>query len=408
MRRIGVVSAARSDYGIYRPILDELAQHPSVEVVLFVTSAHLLEATGRTAGEIQQDQHAVIVTVDFPIDADTPFAMAHGAGAGVSAFANAFQRHPLDLLVVLGDRFEMLAASLASLPFNLPLVHLHGGEVTEGAIDDGIRHALTKLSHLHMVSNVEHARRLLQMGEEPWRVTVSGAPGLDAIRTVERLPIEEVSRRLGVDASRAFLLLTFHPPSRDPSTALDQLSEVVAGVDASGLPVVVTGSGIEVHGFEFNRALIEFCQRRSKAQFHSSLGQSMYFNAMARAAAVVGNSSSGLIEAPSFERPAVNIGERQRGRARGSNVIDVPADRRQIALAIERALSDDFRQTLVGMRNPYGDGRAAPRIVGRLVHQPLDQRLLEKKFHEFAGHPTQTEEFSWTSSDWVQGDTPRS
>jgi UDP-hydrolysing UDP-N-acetyl-D-glucosamine 2-epimerase len=381
VRSIGIVTVARSDYGIYRPVLRALEARGDARVILFAGGMHLELRFGDTAADIEGDGFEIDERVAFLGPDDSGLGVASSIGRGVAEFAAAFARRTPDLLVVLGDRFEMLAAAVAALPLRIPVAHIHGGELTEGAIDDAIRHAITKFSHLHFVSAEPHARRVRQLGEEPWRVVVSGAPALDALREFTPLPDGELRRRHGL-AERPGLLVTFHPETLQPGATTDHAAEVLAAVESSDLRSVVTYPNADAGHARFIELVEEASARNERISLVRNLGAESYYTLMARADAMVGNSSSGLIEAPSLRLPVVNVGERQRGRLRAANVIDVPPDRESIAEGIARATSPAFRAGLADLENPYGDGHAAERIVERLLEVPLDDSLLVKRFHD--------------------------
>jgi len=380
MRTIGVVTVSRSDYGIYLPILRRIGADDELRLRLFVGGTHFAGAFGRTADAIEADGFTIDERIAVPLDDDSPAGVARSAGASTAAFASAFERSRPDILVVLGDRYDMHAAAVAALPLRIPVAHVHGGESSEGAIDEALRHSLTKLSHLHFASTAVHARRIEQLGEEPWRVTVSGAPALDNLAGFEPLPALELAARFGIDLTTPPLLVTYHPATLADASPEGEVDELLAAVDASGLPAVVTYPGADAH----HRAIVErlraFAQERPQTVLVESLGVRAYFTVMQGAAAMIGNSSSGIIEAASFALPVVNVGDRQQRRLRAANVLDVPCERAAIASAIERALSPAFRESLAGLENPYGDGGASERIVGRLREVELGRDLLVKRF----------------------------
>lgn len=379
MRSIGVVTVGRSDYGIYRPVLRELATRDGIEVMLFVGGAHLLERFGSTVEEIERDGYPIVARVDMLADGDSSLGVAESIGRGVTGFAQAFDRVRPDIVLVLGDRFEMLSAGIAALPLTIPVAHLHGGETTEGAIDESMRHALTKLSHLHFASTDAYARRIEQLGEESWRIIVSGAPALDAIREYTPLTDEQLAER-GVRLRGPTLLVTFHPVTLETDETVRQVDALVAAVDESGYDAVLTYPNADA-GYS---VIIERLERLPFGRFTlvPSLGADAYYTVMGRVAAMVGNSSSGIIEAASFRLPVVDVGSRQRGRLRGANVIHVEPETNAIREGIARATSDRFRSSLESLVNPYGDGHAALRIGETLASVPLDNRLLVKRFHD--------------------------
>jgi UDP-hydrolysing UDP-N-acetyl-D-glucosamine 2-epimerase len=382
MRKIGVVSVGRSDYWIYRPVLEALQATPQVQLALIVSGAHLAPEFGMTVQQISADGFPITDRVEMLLSADSPTAISKSIGIGVMGFAEVFARTRFDLLLVLGDRFEMYAAALAAVPFNLPLAHIHGGEVTDGAFDEALRHSITKMSHLHFVSTERYKQRVIQLGEEPWRVTVSGAPALDHVQRIRRLDPEAFQRRAGVDPRRPFLLVTYHPVTREYDQSEWQFNELLAALAEQAMPTLFTLANADTHGRALNAQIHAAVERYPWAHLVDNLGVEAYFSAMSYATAMVGNSSSGIIEAGSFQLPVVNIGTRQSGRVRGPNVIDVANDRAAIGRGLQQALAPEFRQSLRGMINPYGDGQATARIVDVLVHTPLDQRLLMKSFYD--------------------------
>ncbi|MDP3703224.1 MAG: UDP-N-acetylglucosamine 2-epimerase [Candidatus Omnitrophota bacterium] len=385
MRTIGVVTVGRSDYGIYTPLLRRLQAEPSLKPQLIVAAAHLSQQFGMTVERIERDGFPIGDRVEMPLAGDTSTAVARAMGAGVAGFAAAYERLRPNLLIVLGDRYEMHAAAAAAVPFNIPLVHLHGGELTEGAMDDALRHSITKLSHLHFVSTEEAARRVAQMGEEPWRVVVSGALSLDRVASMRRWSVEELIRSMGLQPWTAPpLLVTFHPVTRELDQTAWQVAELLDALRQADRPTIFTQPNADPNGRVVEELIQAFVARTPTAQYVKNFGPEAYFNMMAQAAAMVGNSSSGLIEAPSFELPVVNVGTRQGGRLRADNVIDVGYGREEVAEGLRRALATAFRERLRGLRNPYGDGRASEIIVSRLRQVPLDDRLLRKRFNDGA------------------------
>lgn len=384
MRTLGVVTTSRADYGIYLPVLRRIQAEPSLALRLLVTGMHLLPRFGMTVEAIEADGLEVAERVATLSDSDDPRAIAESMARGTAGFAEVFARSRPDILVVLGDRFEMHAAAIAALPFKIPVAHIHGGELTEGAIDDALRHSMTRLSHLHFVATREYGRRLVQMGEEPWRVTVSGSPSLDNLATVKRLPPAELESRFGLCVTPDTLLVTFHSTTLEFEDAGRQAEELLAALKASGRPIVFTMPNADTGGQAIREHIRSFLRAAPSARAVESLGTEGYFSVLALCGAMVGNSSSGLLEAPSFGLPVVNVGNRQRGRVRGGNVIDVGYGREEIGEGILRATDPAFRKSLQGMANPYGDGKAAPRIVAKLAEAPLSSRLLVKRFHDLA------------------------
>lgn len=379
-RGIGVVTVSRSDYGHLVPVLEEIRRASDLKLLLFVAGMHLAPAFGRTVEAVEADGWPIAERIEMLEPDDSPEAVAASLGRGIGGFARAYARHRPDLVVVLGDRFEMLAAAAAALPFALPVAHLHGGEETQGAMDNQIRHAITKLAHLHFASAEPHARRIAQMGEEAWRIHTTGAPGLDRIRTLDLLPREALAATLGLPAERPWLVVTFHPVTLEYAETEIQVDELLGALDKVDGTLVMTYPNADTAGQTVMRRIEEFAARRPRVRLARSLGDRLYLSLLSHADVMVGNSSSGLIEAPSFGLPAVNVGNRQRGRLRGPNVIDVACARDEILRGIETALMPGFRERLKGLPNPYGDGQAARQIVRVLREVPLDARLIQKRF----------------------------
>ena len=382
MRTIGVVTVARSDYGIYLPLLGKMQADPDLNVILIVGGMHLSPEFGLTAEMIETDKFEIGARVEMLLSSDTPEGIAKSMGLGIIGLAQAYSRLRLDILLVLGDRFEMHAAALAALPFKIPVAHIHGGELTEGAIDDALRHSITKLSHLHFVAAEEYARRVLQLGEEPWRISITGAPGLDNLHSVKLLSEAELQTKYGVLFDRPPLLVTFHPTTLEYEQTEWQMGELLAALDTLELPVVFTMPNADTSGRAIVHMIESFVATHSSAQAVDNLGTQGYFSMMAMAGVMVGNSSSGMIEAGSFEIPVVNIGSRQRGRIRGANVIDVDYKRGSIIKGVQRALDPEFRVRLCGMKNPYEFGGACVKIVEILKQVLLNDRLVTKRFHQ--------------------------
>ncbi len=383
-RSLGVVTVARSDFGIYLPVLRRIQQDPRLELRLYASGMHLSPEFGNTIQVVEASGFPIAERVPLDLDSDSPECAARAMGQGVSGFARVFARRRPDLLVVLGDRFDMFPAALAALPFKIPVAHLCGGELTEGAIDDALRHALTKLSHLHFTENEEYSRRVRQMGEEAWRVHAVGNPGLDNLRSVRLLTAPDLSSRVRLDSTKPFLLVTFHATTLEFEQAGRQADELLAALRAAGLPVLFTMPNADPGGREIIERIRAYVTAQEGARLVENLGTEVYFSVMSRAAAMVGNSSSGIIEAASFRLPVVNIGNRQKGRLRPANVIDVGYGRRAIQAGIAKALSPRFRASLRGLKNPFGDGHAAERIVRQLAAIPINDRLLTKRFQDLA------------------------
>ena len=382
MRTIGVVTVARSDYSIYLPVLRRIQEERDLQLRLIIAGMHLSPEFGLTASQIEEDGFQITDRVEMLLSSDTPEGIGKSMGLGTIGFAQTYARCRPDILLVLGDRFEMHAAVVASLPFKMPVAHIHGGESTEGLIDESIRHSITKMSHLHFASTEKYAERLIQMGEEPWRVTVSGAPSLDNLSQMPLLNLEELKNQYGLDLSSPFLLVTCHPVTLEYEQTQYHMSELLSALEESGYGVVFTYPNADTCGRLIIEMITESISRNRGWQVAVNLGTQGYVSLMSHAAAMVGNSSSGIIEAASSSLPVVNIGNRQRGRLHGPNVIDVGYRREEVRAGIARAGSPQFRSDIAGIDNPYGDGHAAQRIVQKLREIRIDDKLLMKRFFD--------------------------
>ncbi|MHC1783134.1 MAG: UDP-N-acetylglucosamine 2-epimerase [Anaerolineaceae bacterium] len=382
MRKIAVITSARSDYSYLLPVMRKVQESPDLHLLPIVTGMHLSPVYGMTVNMIEGDGFEIAEKVEMLLSADTSSAVAKSMGIGMIGLAQAFERLKPDVVVLLGDRFETLAAAAAALPFAIPVAHIAGGELTEGMIDEAARHAITKLSHLHFVSTEAHRRRVIQMGEAPWRVINCGAPSLDNITCIDFLDKETLQQELGFNLDPAPLLVTFHPVSLEFEQTSRQMDEFLGALDSCGMPVIFTYPNADVS----NRVVIEAIQKyqlgHANARVYVNLGIRKYFSLMRFAAAMVGNSSSGIIEAASFQLPVVNIGNRQKGRFHDRNVIDSPCVKDDISAAVQQAVDPVFKAGLSDLKNPYGDGDASSLIVKILREIEVGRQLVTKSFYD--------------------------
>ncbi|MFA6316579.1 MAG: UDP-N-acetylglucosamine 2-epimerase [Elusimicrobiota bacterium] len=382
-RRIAVVTSSRADYGLLHWLIKAGEDDPAVDLRLVVTGSHLSSAFGRTARLIRADGHRIAASVSLGRGGGTDLDTARSLGAGVTRLAESFSCIRPDLVVLLGDRFETLAAASAATTLRIPIGHLHGGEASEGVIDEQIRHAVTKLSYLHFTAAEPYRRRVLQLGEDPKRVFNVGAPGLEYISRMRPLAQADLERLVGMDLTGPFLLATFHPEGGGATMA--SLQELLAALSSLNLPTTFTYANADAEGRAVNESLERFCRTHPRCRAVPSLGQDGYLSLMRRAQAVVGNSSSGILEAPTLRIPTVNIGERQAGRLRAPSVIDTPASRTAILKALRQALSFAFRQRHCRGVNPYGGGPVSARILRILKTFPLPAGGICKPFHDWHG-----------------------
>ena len=375
--KIAVVTGTRADYGLLRPTIAALLDDPRFEPLLLVTAMHLSERFGSTEQEIEFP-----VAARFPAGAedDAPGSLARRIALATGGFAEAFAELEPDVLVLLGDRYEMLAAAIAALGFAVPVAHIHGGELSEGSADDAMRHSISKLAHLHFVATRAYGERICQLGEQPGSVHVVGAAALESIRGLALLDARALGEQLGIEIVRPLVAFTFHPPSLRPGDALAQAQAVMAGVDDVAPGTIVVTLPNDDPG---NAPVRDALRSWNGVHAFDSLGQLRYLSLLKAADAMVGNSSSGLIESPAFELPVVNVGERQRGRIAGANVIHCgPGD---VAAALRQALDPAFRERLRGMENPYGGGDMSQRVLTALAAMPADIR--DKRFFDLPDGP---------------------
>lgn len=385
MKTIGLVTVARSDYYIYRPLLRAIQDDAELDLCLIVAGMHLSKDFGSTVNAIEADGFEIHARVDCDLSDDSPRGIARSIAAGTRGFADVFETADLDALIVLGDRFEMFAAVVAAHPFPLAIAHLHGGELTAGSVDEAFRHAITKMSHVHFVSAEIYKQRVIQMGEVPENVVVCGALGLDNLAASEPLCATELEQTFGLDLTEAPLLATMHPVTLEHGRAGWQIEQCLDALVRSGWPVVLTLPNADAGGRVMIDHIRTCVQNTDRFSLVDNMGTEGYFGLMKIARAMVGNSSSGILEAASFGLPVVNVGIRQEGRMRGGNVIDVTHDADAVLAGIERACSAEFRSALQDMVNPYWAGGAAPRIVADLKSRTLDARLLIKPFYDLPG-----------------------
>jgi UDP-hydrolysing UDP-N-acetyl-D-glucosamine 2-epimerase len=377
MRRIGVVTQSRSEYSILRPVLKRITADPDLQLVLYVGGMHLSPDFGNTETEIE---YPIAERVECLMSSDSPEGTGKSIGLTAMGFAQAFANNKPDILLVTGDRYEMFAAAAAAVPFGIPIVHLDGGALTYGAFDEQWRHAMTKLAHLHFCYTEENAIRVKQMGEEAWRVTMTGSPALDDIRPDKIWKhLDECNLHITGDT----LLVVFHSVTTEYEHTEEYINNLLAALLRINQPVIMIMPNSDMGGHIIIKAMRHFAEKYPKlAQAHANLWPDVFRGVMAYCGVMVGNSSAGIMEAPSFHLPVVNIGTRQAGRMHARNVIDVGYSVDNIANGVELASRFYFRNSLDNLVNPYGDGHAAERIVDVLKTTPINEALLIKKFSE--------------------------
>ncbi|MGD9787020.1 MAG: UDP-N-acetylglucosamine 2-epimerase [Sulfuricellaceae bacterium] len=381
IRRICVITGTRAEYGQLRWLLHDLKAKPAVKLQIVAAAMHLAPEFGFTYREIESDGFVIDRKLEMLVASDTGTGMAKSTGLGTLGFADIFAQLQPHVIVVLGDRFEVLAAATAALLMRIPIAHLHGGELTEGAVDDSIRHAVSKMASLHFTAAEPYRNRLLQMGEAERRVFNVGSMGVDAIMRTPRMGRVELEKSLGFSFGARNLLVTFHPATAEDGDPLQQCEELLSALDAfPECKVLITLPNADAGGRGIAARLQKYAaDNPQRICAHASLGLQRYLSCLAIVDGVVGNSSSGLLEAPSFKIGTVNIGSRQKGRIRAASVIDCPPQREAITRAIGRLYEPDFREVLNKVRNPLGEGGSASRIADILADYPLHE-LAHKAF----------------------------
>jgi UDP-N-acetylglucosamine 2-epimerase (non-hydrolysing)/GDP/UDP-N,N'-diacetylbacillosamine 2-epimerase (hydrolysing) len=377
-RRIAVVTSSRADYGHLVWVLRDLEAHPDFELQLIVLGAHLSPEFGLTVGEIERDGIPVAERVESLLSSDTDVGMAKTIGIATLGLADVLGRLRPDLLLVIADRYEMLAPASVALALRIPVAHIEGGEVSEGAIDDSVRHALTKLSHLHFTPTESATRRVRAMGEEAWRVHQVGALSLDHLRRSALPARAEVEAALSLSLEKETVVVALHPLTLARDT-LREADAVLAALARLPQQIVFCFPNPDAGSRELVERARALCASRSEAHLYVNLEHTVYWSLLRNAKLLLGNSSSGIMEAPSLALPTVNVGLRQHGRERARSVIDAPAETSALIAAIERGLGAPFRESLAGMTNPYGDGRAAERVLEVLAETRLGEELRHKR-----------------------------
>lgn len=381
-RKICVVTGTRAEFGLMCWLMQDLQSAPGIELQVLATGMHLSPEFGLTYREIEQAGFAIDARVEMLLSADSATAVTKSMGLGLIGYADAYARLAPDMIVVLGDRFEIFAAVSAALIAGIPVAHLHGGELTEGAFDDAIRHSITKMSHLHFVAAEDYRRRVIQLGEQPERVFLVGGLGIDAIKRIELLDRSALEDSLDFKLGLHNLLVTFHPVTLEGQSSAQQMAELLAALgELDDTHLIFTMPNADTGGRELAGMVNDFVASHPNARVYSSLGQLRYLSCLRQIDGVVGNSSSGLAEAPSMGIGTVNVGDRQKGRLLASSVINCPPEKQAIFEAIQGLYAPDFRRGLAETVNPYGNGGASRQIVQVLSDYPLEG-ILKKSFHD--------------------------
>jgi UDP-hydrolysing UDP-N-acetyl-D-glucosamine 2-epimerase len=385
MRKIAVFTGTRAEYGLLYWVMKGLQLEKNIDFQLFVGGMHLSREFGFTVEQIEADGFNITERLDFLLSSDSSEAIAKSMALALMSASEAFTRHRPDLLVILGDRFEVMAIAQAAMILRVPIAHMHGGESTEGLIDEAVRHSISKMAHLHFTSTESYRKRVIQLGEHPNRVFNFGAPGIDSIKQLKLLAREELSADLGFKLDKPYFVVTFHPVTLMAGGDSGALINLISALDDyPTYKVLVSYPNADADNGELIRILDDFYQNnRDRVLLFRSLGQLRYLSSLKHCEAVVGNSSSGLIEAPSFGIPTLNIGDRQKGRLAGATVVTCDSTQISITEGLSTILSSEFTELCTRQENPYGKGNASGKIVSKLVSHPLDG-LVKKQFYDLS------------------------
>lgn len=385
-RKICIVTGTRADYGLLRWVMQGIKDDPELRLQVIATGMHLSPEFGLTFREIEKDGFLIDRKVEMLTSSDTSVGVAKSMGLGMIGFADAFDELKPDMILVLGDRFEIFASVSAALVACIPVAHLHGGEITEGAFDEAFRHSITKMAHLHFVAAEEYRQRVIQLGEQPDRVFLVGGLGIDNIKRLKLLDRAELEASIDFKLGDKNLLITFHPVTLEKSTATEQMAEllaVLAGMVDTQL--IFTMPNADNDGRALIKMVQQFVAEHSNARAFTSLGQLRYLSCIAHVDGVVGNSSSGLAEVPSFKKGTINIGDRQRGRLQAESVINCEPTHESIQAAIKKLYSEDFRNNLSQALNPYGNGGASEKVV-KTIKDFAIEGIAKKSFYDLPSH----------------------
>lgn len=385
MKRIGIMTGTRAEYGLLKPLMQEINKDNDLELYLIVSGMHLSPEFGMTYQEIEEDGFEINAKVEMLLSSDSPAGISKSIGLGVIGFADEFQRADLDMLILLGDRYEALSAAISAMVMRIPIAHLHGGELTEGAIDEGIRHSITKMSYLHFTSTEQYRNRVIQLGENPERVFYVGALGVENIKKINLMTKEELEKSIHFEIDENTVVVTYHPVTLENNTVEEQFLNLLEVLDRNPkIRMIFTKANADTNGRIVNELIDKYAAQNSeRACAFMSLGQKRYLSALKYCRIVIGNSSSGIIEAPSFGKPIINIGDRQKGRICADSVINCGYTQQEIQQAMETALTEEFENKARNCRNPYEKENTAANIISVIKDYLLNDKIkLKKGFYD--------------------------
>lgn len=383
-KKICVITGTRAEYGLLKPLIEKIDKDDELQLQLIVTGMHLSPEFGLTYRQIEEDDYNISEKLEILLSSDTAVGISKSMGLAMISFSECYERLKPDMIVVLGDRYEIFSAVTAASIAKIPVAHLHGGETTEGAFDEAFRHSITKMSYLHFTSTKEYRKRVIQLGEHPSRVFNVGAIGIENIKNMKLLSKKELEKDMNFTFGEKTALVTYHPVTLEKNNSRDQFQNLLDALDEiDDLKIIFTKANADTDGRIINNMIDEYVSKnKNKAIAFTSMGQLRYLSAMKYADAVVGNSSSGIIEAPTFKVPTINIGDRQKGRIQAKSVINCYPHKADILAALNKAFSNKFKDEIRDVINPYGDGNVSTKIIYQVksfLHKEID---LKKKFYD--------------------------
>ncbi|KDR94765.1 GDP/UDP-N,N'-diacetylbacillosamine 2-epimerase (hydrolysing) [Peptoclostridium litorale DSM 5388] len=385
MKKICIVTGTRAEYGLLKPLIYRICKDEELKLQLIATGMHLSPEFGLTYKEIEQDGYEINEKIEILLSADTPIGISKSMGLAMMSFTESYERLNPDMVVVLGDRYEIFCATSCAMISKIPVVHLHGGEATEGAIDEAMRHAITKMSYLHFTSTEQYRKRVIQLGENPCRVFNVGAIGLENIKNIKFLSKEELENSIGFEFNKKVVLVTFHPVTLEKKTSKEQFQHLLDALsEIENLKIIFTKANADEDGRIINKMIDKYVEdNKEKSISFISMGSLRYLSAMKYADGVIGNSSSGIIEAPEFNIPTVNIGDRQRGRVQAQSIINCEPEKMDILKSVQKALSKEFRDEIRYVKGVYGDGNVSNKIIEEIKkHLSSSEIEIKKCFYD--------------------------
>tara|TARA_B100000686_G_scaffold234524_1_gene242266 strand:- start:2309 stop:3478 length:1170 start_codon:yes stop_codon:yes gene_type:complete len=381
-KKVCFVTGTRAEYGLLRHLIKLIHASSDFQLQIIVTGMHLSKKFGETYKEIEDDGFPIDRKIDLLLTSDDPVGISKSTSLGLNGFAKAFDSLKPDLVLVLGDRYETLSAVIAAMFARIPIAHIHGGELTEGVIDEAIRHSITKFSHLHFVATEEYKKRVVQLGEMPSRVFNVGGMGVDAIKKINLLNRSDLQKSLGIKFKNKNLLITFHPVTLENNTSFLHMQELLNALEnLSDTMLIFTMPNADTNGSVIFKMIENFVEKNNSSCAFNSLGQLHYISCIKEVDAVIGNSSSGLAEVPTFKKPTINIGDRQKGRIMAKSVINCAPNSTEIKKSIKKVYNFEFKDSLRNVKNPYGDGGSSEKILGILKNTNFN-KLIKKEFYD--------------------------